>query len=252
MRETFAALLLSAAVAGGSASAQVQLVDDIARRKALDRYRAGEELMQAELWEKAEREFKAAVALDPLFTLAHYSLGQTYMAMRRPASAVQAYVDCREAFETLGAFGQKERAETEIRREDEIRELRNSLAMLQGGRVTVASPLAMTVRIEERLRVLEQGRMRSASNVLQIPAELSLALGSAYFRLERLADAEREYLVAIAADSTLGAAHNNLAVVYMLTGRYELAEASVRQAERNGFHVSPQLKDDLRAAAAHE
>ncbi len=53
---------------------------------------------------------------------------------------------------------------------------------------------------------------------------MSLALGSAYFRAERFADAEREYKAAIAADSKAGEAHNNLAVVYLQTGRYDEAE----------------------------
>lgn len=249
MRQTFAALLVITGVAGGLVSVQAQPVDELTRLQALDHYRAGEELMQAELWEKAEVEFKAAIVLDPLFTLAHYSLGQTYMAMKRPAAAVQAYLACQEAFGKLSALGQRERAQMENRREDEIRELRDAIAAIQGGRAKVEAAAAAILRYEERIRMLEQGRMRSAGNVLHIPAELSLALGSAYFRLDRLADAEREYLAAVAAEPKLGAAHNNLAVVYMLTGRYELAEASVKQAERNGFRVNPQFKDDLKAAA---
>ena len=37
-----------------------------------------------------------------------------------------------------------------------------------------------------------------------VPAWVSLSLGSAYFRSGKLADAEREYKAAIAADPTIG------------------------------------------------
>ena len=42
-----------------------------------------------------------------------------------------------------------------------------------------------------------------------------------------------------------GEAHNNLAVVYMLQGKLTDAEAHVKEAEKAGFHVNPQLKVDL-------
>jgi tetratricopeptide (TPR) repeat protein len=250
MRQVVVALLLIVGVTTALQAAQVQLADELTRRQALDRYRAGEELMQAELWEKAAREFQAAIDLDPLFTLAHYSLGQAYMALKRPASALQAYLDCREAYQRLSALGQRERIEMEKRREDEIREIRSSIEALRSGRVKSATLIPTMTRYEERLRMLEQGRMRSAQQRDEIPPELSLALGSAYFRLDRLPEAEREYLAAVEANPKLGAAHNNLAVVYMLTGRYDQAEQELRLAERNGFKVNPDLKDDLKKARA--
>jgi len=65
-----------------------------------------------------------------------------------------------------------------------------------------------------------------------------------------MADAEREYRAAIAVDPKLGEAHNNLAVVCMLTGRFADAEQEIKAAEKSGFRVNPQLKEDLQKAAA--
>ena len=45
-------------------------------------------------------------------------------------------------------------------------------------------------------------------------------------------------------------AHNNLAVVLMLTGRLEEAEREMKTAEKAGFRVSPQFKEDLKKAMA--
>ena len=79
-----------------------------------------------------------------------------------------------------------------------------------------------------------------------VPPWVSLALGSAYFRAGRLSDAEREYKATIAADSRSGEAHNNLAVVYLETGRITEAEASVKAAKKAGFKVHPQLEQDIK------
>jgi Flp pilus assembly protein TadD len=75
---------------------------------------------------------------------------------------------------------------------------------------------------------------------------VSLALGSAYFRAEKFADAEREYKAATDVDSKAGEAHNNLAVLYMLTGRFDDAERSLARARKAGFKVHPQLEQDIR------
>jgi Tfp pilus assembly protein PilF len=83
-----------------------------------------------------------------------------------------------------------------------------------------------------------------------VPSVVSLALGSAYFRSERFADAEREYKATIAADPKSGEAHSNLAVVYLYSGRYDEAEDEVKAAEKTGFKVNPNLKEDIRKKKA--
>ena len=75
-----------------------------------------------------------------------------------------------------------------------------------------------------------------------------MALGSAYFRLNQLPDAEREYKAAIDVDPGFGEAHSNLAVVYFVTGRVAEAAGSLKAAEKAGFKVNPRLKEDVDAA----
>ena len=81
-----------------------------------------------------------------------------------------------------------------------------------------------------------------------MPAFVSLALGSAYFRLDRLPDAERGFRAALAVDPKLGEAHSNLALVCLLTGRAAEAQDHVRIAEEATFTVNPELKRQIRAA----
>ena len=84
-----------------------------------------------------------------------------------------------------------------------------------------------------------------------VPAWLSLALGSAYFRSDAPcrtpsgSTARRSRSI-----PKLGEAHNNLAVVYLLTGRYAEADAEITAAEKAGFRVNPQLKEDVKKALA--
>jgi Flp pilus assembly protein TadD len=102
-------------------------------------------------------------------------------------------------------------------------------------------------RLEQRLQELETLRRgRNFGETFPIPAELSLALGSAYYRSGHPAEAEREWRAATDVNSKLGEAHNNLAALYATSDRKQEAEQAVRAAERAGFRVNPQLKADIR------
>ena len=218
------------------------------RAEAQRHYETGQSLMRAESFEEAVREFQAAIALEPLFVLAHYSLGQADMSLKRYPDAIVAYEACRAALLRYSSLDLNERAAAERRREDELRGIKDALRLMQQGKVKTSGGGmdASMLRLEERIRFLENSRMTGDKSNVAVPADLSLALGSAYFRSGKMQDAEREYRQAIQTDRRLGSAHNNLAVVYMLTGRLVEADDSVRAAEKAGFKVSPQLKDDIK------
>jgi tetratricopeptide (TPR) repeat protein len=172
------------------------------------------------------------------------------MALKRYPEAETAYLGCEETFRRRNALGQKERAELDRATDDEIRTLRNDVqrARSSAGGQAGYSVEQYVIRMEDRIRVLQSSKLKGAE-VARVPAELYVALGSACLRQNKLEDAERAYTSAVKADKKLGAAHNNLAVVYMLTGRFAEAEEALRRAESAGFHVSPQLKSDLKQRA---
>jgi tetratricopeptide (TPR) repeat protein len=175
--------------------------------------------------------------------MAHYNLGQCRMLQRRYEEAARAYIGAREAFMSVGLLSQRERSERERLRRDEINELRDVLRGETG-------PSPKVTAMQERLRVLEGAQNRDLAGDRSVPAEVYLALGSSYFRQQKLEDAEREYSEAVRVNPKLGAAYNNLAVIYLMTGRLDRAEESMKQAERNDFKVHPQFKKDLQAAKA--
>jgi Tfp pilus assembly protein PilF len=234
--------LLSVTVPAGAQ----QLATDQHRREALQLYRAGQEFLSGEQFEKAAEQFARSVQRDGLLTVAHYGLGQSYMGLRRYASAAKAYGDCLEAFKALHSLQQSNRFEVEKQRDDEIKALRENMRSLaQGGQGIRA------VQAEARLRDLERQKT-SMEAPFQPPADVLLALGSALFRNGDANGAMVQWETAIVSNPKLGEAHNNLAVVYMQAGRLADAERELKLAEKNGFRVNPQFKDDLKARAKAE
>jgi tetratricopeptide (TPR) repeat protein len=238
-----AVLVFALALVAAVASAALQAPENA--RLALVRYKDGVERMRAEQWEEAAEDFKAAFALDPHMVLAAYNLGQCRMVQKRFVEAVAAYTSARAAFEDLSKLSAKERGQRDRARRDEINELRDSLARLPT--LKGVNVMAYQTRIEDRIRLLESMEMKGDAPP-PVPAEIPLALGSAYFRQEKLEDAERSYREAATLNPRLGAAHNNLAAICLLTGRPDEAEAEVRLAEESGFKVNPRLKDDIARA----
>jgi tetratricopeptide (TPR) repeat protein len=236
---------LLAALAAAPAPAG-PLADDVTRRQALEHYRAGQELMFAEAWERAEVEFKAAIRLDPLMVLAHYGLGQTYMATKRYPEAVRAFNATIGAHKEMDSLRMVDQAQADQRVDDQIRELQDGIRAIQGSAKLAAMGLKENniLKLEEQVRNLENSKRRG-TGAAEIPAEFSLALGSAHFRNGSLTDALGHYQAAAKVKPRLGEARNNLAVVYMMLGRLEEAQSEMKAAEQAGYRVNPQFKADL-------
>jgi len=255
-----ALLPLAPAIAAGQEPAALDCglsVPEAERGPALDSYRVGRDLALAERWAEAEDPLVAATRLDPLLPEAHYALGQSYMGLKRYPEAVAAFSRSREAF-ACAALSEAGRRETEQRLDEQIRWLRDVIRKLEGDRLaqtkvtqrevnnetpaTLGQSRMLIQQLEARLADLQRFKKRGSGT----PPEVFLALGSAHFNAGSLGDAEREYRAALALDPGSGDAHNNLAVVLMLTARLEEAESEVKLAEKAGVPVSPRLKDEIR------
>jgi Tfp pilus assembly protein PilF len=228
--------------------------------QAADAYTAGVERVAAGLWAEAEAAFQDALAFDPGIPLAHYGLGQARLALRRYADAAAAFERSREAWLCAASLSDDARRASRRRLDAQLLSLRASLRELDSDRLARSTILWQEVNgddkpspgqdarirdgIERQIAQLERLRDRSAATA---PPEIALALGSAWFHAGDLASAEREFRSAAAAESTSGDAHNNLAVVLMLTGRLDEAEQAVRSAESRGVTVDPRLTNELRA-----
>ena len=239
--------VLSLLVATVSIPTSAQRIDDPRHTQALQRYRSGQELMLSEQFEQAAREFSGAIELDPLLAIAHYGLGKSYMAQKRYASAIQAFVGCREAYSKLAGMRETNRMTTDRMIDDEVREMQTAIAMVRGGQSKAYRSNSESKITELEARIDDLKRMqREPVTLFRTPAEVSLSLGSAYFRNGNREAAETEWKAALQVNRKLGEAHNNLAVIYMQTDRLDAADEELKLAEKAGFRVNPQFKADLK------
>ena len=240
-------LAVVALLALGTGPQDSALQRDINQQEARHEYRAGDQLMAREAFEQAAERFRKATELDADYVLAYYSLGQALMKLHRYPEAVTAYTTARDTLIRQSHEGQKAQAGYDKQRRDEIQELEDSLQKVRAGKLKGYGGESMSVEtgIEDRIRLLREAEHKGAGSEITVPAELSLALGSAYFRQGELASAEESFRAAIRRRGNLGAAHNNLAVICMMTGRLEEARTEIRAAEEAGFYVSGQFKADL-------
>ena len=216
---------------------------------ASQHFRRGMESLVRDQYDVAETEFKGAVAIDPLYDAAFYGLGQVYMATKRYGEALKAYLASRDAFKAGTAADVLASAASDRRIRDQIDALKdNERNMTRLGTGPGNSQAIDQVR--EQIQQLESRKSRrAAATPPPVPAGYSMAIGSAYFRLNDVANAEKEYKAALEVKPSFGEAHSNLAVVYFVTGRVPEAETEIKAAERAGFKVNPRLKDDIAAAA---
>jgi Flp pilus assembly protein TadD len=213
-----------------------------------EHFKTGMRALAAEQYDKAEKAFRAAVEADPLHDGAFYGLGQVYMATRRYPEAVKAYQDSRTAFLAAIAAEKYDAASMDRRIRDQLQVLKEYERELQRMPSTTGGIAAAIDRNRENMRQLESRLNKSSGGATPpVPAGLSMALGSAYYRTQNIEAAEKEYLEAIRVEPGFGEAHNNLAVIYMIRGRLDLADQEIALAEKAGFKVNPKLKDDLRS-----
>jgi tetratricopeptide (TPR) repeat protein len=219
------------------------------RDRARPHYRTGEQYLRVEAWKEAAKSFQQAIAIDPQFEDAYYGLGRAQMALKQYSDAINSYTKSRELYKAEG--GRRFTNQQEARRhwQDRVMEVDDVLRQYQqGAQPQQTGQTGQRIRhLQELRRELQERLTRSLSLTIdsKVPAFVSLALGSAYFRFGKLEDAEREYKAALEVDPRAGEAHSNLAVVYLETGRYADAERAVVAAEKAGFTVHPQLKQDI-------
>lgn len=220
-----------------------------ARVEALGHYRAGQDALRSERFDVAEMEFQKAAKLDPTLELAPYGLGQVYMATRRFRPAVGAFQKSRDVFRSNAVAVAGDQMAHERRIDDQIRALEDQQRIYQqpGRNANGAAAQSYLRQIDMQIQAMRDARRRTALGPEPTPGWISLALGSAHFRNGEPEAAETEWKAAIEVSPKLGEAHNNLAVIYLQTGRYPEAEAAIKAAEKQGFRVNPQLKEDRKA-----
>ena len=222
-----------------------------ARTSGLAQFKVGEAAILASKWPVAEAALLKAVAFDPLLAVAHYGLGQTYMAQQRFKEAVGAFSTSRQAFGCVG-WTQDDRK----RVSEEIRELRDAIRGADRRRLQeigvkwkelnrdVRTPGDKMLSIQDAERRLETLEL-SIKETNPTPPGVTLALGTALFQIGRIDEAEVEFRAALARDQRSGDAHHNLALVCTITDRLDEAEREIAAAEKAGVPIHPRLREEI-------
>ena len=220
------------------------------RQRARIQNNLGWEDMRSEAWEKAVKSFQNAIAIDPTFETPYYGLGRAYMALKKFDFAIIAYEKCRDLYRAQAGRQFTNAQEAQRFRQDRITEIDDQIRLTQSGPLTPARADLLR-QLQNVRRDIQENIQRGNDMTIEsgVPAWVSFALGSAFFRSGKLADAETEYKAAIAADPRSGEAHSNLAVVYLETERFNDALASINAAKKTGFRVNPELEKAIRERA---
>jgi tetratricopeptide (TPR) repeat protein len=220
-----------------------------ARDRAKPAYLKGWEHMRVEAYPEAAKAFQAAIDTDPEYEDAYYGFGLANMRLKQYRPALAAYEKCRDLYQAAAGKRFSDRQEVQRYRRERLTQIDEDMRQAQsGGSISLAAQERLRQLSEHRRQLQEALNRGTEMSVEQaVPAYVSVALGSAYFRLEQWPGAERAYKAAIAADPKSGEALNNLAVVYMQTGRYKEADDALKSAEKAGYKVHPQLKQDIKA-----
>jgi|SRR3954463_13105686 tetratricopeptide (TPR) repeat protein len=200
--------------------------------------------------------FEAALQIHPNYADALYGLGKARMALQQYPASVRALERSHDAYAHAGTESEEYRLLANTARQNQISVLRRRLADLESpapassGRGAQPSTSTEVLDLKQQIRTLmaERDPGPLPGKVASVPSFVSLALGSAYFHIERLADAERQFREALAVEPKFGEALSNLALVCLLTGRAEEAQSHVRIAEEARFTVNPELKRRIREA----
>jgi tetratricopeptide (TPR) repeat protein len=205
--------------------------------------------MRAEHFNEAASEFQSAIDLNEKFELAYYGLGRAYLALHRYSEAVTSLSTCRDLYSAESSAKFNGQMDAQRYRQDrlmELQDLRNQYT--KGGQANSQQTANMLQLIDNQIRLTTDANNRGLNVAIEepVPSFVSLSLGSAYFRSERFVEAEAAYKEATKADDKAGEAHNNLAVIYLMKAAYPQALAEVKLAEKAGFRVNPELKDEIK------
>ena len=251
---TMPSLLVVVVLAGQTPAPRTTLTPDLQRAQQHDR--RGWTQFDARDFQGAVESFEAAIQIHTGYADALYGLGKARMALQQYDAAVHALERSRDAYAHAGTEEAEYRLLANAARQNQINVLKRRLADLESPTSSSMSggiPAAQNTEmqdVKQQIRTLQAEREAgpSTGTLSPVPSFVSLTLGSAYFRVDRLPEAEREFRAAIAVEPKFGEALSNLALVCLLTGRAQEAQSYVRVAEEAKFTVNPELKRRIREA----
>jgi len=258
MRSLTWAWVVFGVVLGGSAFAQgLGPGAELARqyREALPHYDKAVKAFSRTDYEAARRELDKAIEAMPQYSYAHFLMAKTWYLSKRYDEALPAIERAETAwreFAGIAADAKSERDDALVRRRRGLQDQINALqqdyrqAATQQQRDQIQNYIST---VQHQIEDIDRDQAsRSPNEMAVLPAEYSFVHGNVLLRMNRLIDAEPQYLRAIEVNPKYGEAFNNLASLYFQAGRLEEARSVLAQARGRGLPINL----DLERAVAEE
>ena len=230
--------LFAVSVSAGPAEQQANAAD---LNKAQSLFKNGCKESEKKNYPAAESLFNQALEAYPLLPGAYVELGKIQMAQGNPAKALELYLKAKETYIALHDARQKDQMRQQADDRDYAQKGQDAnMAGRTGGFAKSFGKSSQDARKEDNRQVVS-----NADATADIPALFYLYLGGAYLRLNKAAEAETELLAGIAKDGKLAPLHFNLAVSYLMQGKYQESATEASAAKKLGFQLPPPFVKDL-------
>jgi pentatricopeptide repeat protein len=238
-------------VLGGSAFAQLGPEAGLARqyREALPHYDKAVKAFTRNDHEAARRELDEAISAMPQYSSAHFLMAKSWYLSKRYDEALPAIERAESAwqeFASIAANAKSKKGEALLRRR---RDLQDQINSLQENYRQATTPQAreqiqnFIITTQRQIDEIDRDQaLRAPTESAALPAEYSFVHGNILLRMNRLVDAEPQYLRAIEANPKYSEAFNNLASLYFQAGRLKEARTALEQARSRGLQVNLDLE----------
>ncbi len=218
-------------------------------RKATSLCARGSKALRSGDLEAASQRFEQALALVRDLPDAHVGLGNIAMRRQRFEEALRHYEAARAGIVELAQQLKAREFEHQRTQLVEAQILQDQIALVNAptSRMSPGRKQMLTLNFETKSAAARQESTKSpdAKSDVRIPPELFFLIGNANARLGRLEEARLNWETCTGLDPAFAPVHNNLAVLYLQTGRLDDAQEHVVRAEQLGVAVNPQFKRDL-------
>lgn len=238
-------------VLGSSAFAQPGSGAGLTRqyREALPHYDKALKAFNRNDQEAVRRELDAAISAMPQYSAAHFLMAKSWYLSKRYDEALPAIEHAESAwreFAGIAADAKSKRGDALLRRR---RDLQDQINSLQENYRQATTPQArdqiqnFIITTQQKIDEIDRDQdLRAPGDAAALPAEFSFVHGNILLRMNRLVDAEPQYLRAIEANPKYGEAFNNLASLYFQAGRLQEARTTLEQARSRGLPVNLELE----------
>ncbi len=230
--------LFASALLAGPADQKANAAD---LNKAQSLFKNGCKESEKKNFPAAEALFNQALEAYPLLPGAYVELGKIQMAQGNPAKALDLYLKAKETYIALHDARQKDQMRQQSDDRDYAQKGQDAnMAGRTGGFAKSFGKASQDARKEDNRQVVA-----NSDATADIPALFYLYLGAAYLRLNKAAEAETELQSGIARDGKLAPLHFNLAVAFLMQGKYQESATAASAAKKLGFQLPPPFVKDL-------